>query len=199
MYIRYILTVIFSVFLLPMQYAWGSRYMEADLDSVGGSSLLVDLVNASPVLILLAFVIFNSRFQNILRFLFLWLGLAWLLFLIGIPRFSMFWLAFGWLFLMFFSDGWVCDPEIKSEKLHKEREILSNKGSREHSLSSEESSRRPPEAVEVSSEKVLDQSVRYKVLIACPSCDQRVRMRLGVGESVYIKCFSCGTGFNHKV
>lgn len=199
MYMRYIFTVILVVFFLSMQDAWGSRYMGSDLDSVGSSSLLLDLVNASPVLIFLVFVIFSSRWRNLLRFLFLWLGLSWLFFFIGAQKFSIFWLVFGWIFLMFFSDRWVCAPEIKSENSRKGREFLSNDGSEEHSLSNDESSGGPLDSVGGSAEKSLVQSLRHKVLISCPSCGQRVRMRLGVGESVYIKCFSCGTGFNHKV
>lgn len=198
MSIRCIWMVVFLVLFLPMQDACGSRYMEPDLDAVGSSSLLIDLLNGLPVLIFLAFAIFNSRWQNVLRFLFLWLGLAWLLFIIGIPKLPIFWLAFGWFFLLFLSDHWVFSPKEKTEDPHKARKFLSDERSEENSLSSGESSGRPAESVGVNTEKPLDQGVKYKLLISCPSCGQRVRMRLGVGESVYIKCFSCGVGFNHK-
>jgi len=104
-----------ATFLVSGQAALAARFIEPPMGANGDTPFIVDLINASPVLIFFLFLLLVARWQNILRFFVLWLGIACAAYVLEMPELAKAWGAFGWLVLLFLSDHWAYRPEDRGD------------------------------------------------------------------------------------
>lgn len=190
-----VLVLVASV--LHAHAAAASRFIDPPLDSGGSSPFFAGLINASPILVLGLVLLFVARWQNILRFFGLWLGLAWFAHEFGLQGLAMGWVAFGWLVLFFLADHWLYRPEGQGggEKMNPGGQASHSRGAPAlpdvptQSLPKSESQQQTPAPASI-------QKTEQKVVVSCPECAQR--MRVPAGKHLSVTCFACRAVFPYN-